>query len=60
VQHSLLIRTMSKPDAEGLIDHRSYHIKGGRGPDDYMIWGDSFYLEALLRMEKGMKGYGYE
>jgi unsaturated chondroitin disaccharide hydrolase len=52
--------TMNKPNAEGLIEHGSYHIKGGHGPDDYMIWGDYFYLEALMRLEQGKNGYWYE
>jgi unsaturated chondroitin disaccharide hydrolase len=25
-----------------------------------MIWGDYYYLEALMRLEKGHKGYWYE
>lgn len=49
--------TMSIPDAEGLLQHGSYHVRGGHGPDDYMIWGDYFYMEALVRKERGIKGY---
>lgn len=49
--------TMSLPDAEGLLQHGSYHVRGNKGPDDYMIWGDYFYLEALVRLSKGIKGY---
>ncbi|MFD0617761.1 glycoside hydrolase family 88 protein [Paenibacillus sp. GCM10027629] len=49
--------TKDLPGAEGLIQHGSYHVRGNRGPDDYMIWGDYYYLEALVRMEKGIKGY---
>ncbi|WP_199794879.1 glycoside hydrolase family 88 protein [Paenibacillus faecalis] len=52
--------TMDLPDAEGLLKHGSYHVRGNRAPDDYMIWGDYFYLEALVRMERGIKGYWYE
>lgn len=52
--------TMGEPDAEGLIDHGSYHIRGDLGPDDYMIWGDYYYMEALMRLEKGLSGYWYE
>lgn len=49
--------TTDLPDAEGLLKHGSYHVRGERAPDDYMIWGDYYYLEALIRMQKGIKGY---
>lgn len=52
--------TIGKPDAEGLLEHGSYHVRGGISPDDYMIWGDYFYMEALLRISQGHKGYWYE
>ncbi|GGG09148.1 glycoside hydrolase family 88 protein [Paenibacillus aceti] len=47
-------------DAEGLLKRGSYYVRGGLSPDDYMIWGDYYYLEALMRLEKGFKGYWYE
>ncbi|TYP73175.1 glycoside hydrolase family 88 protein [Paenibacillus methanolicus] len=47
-------------EAEGLLDHGSYHVRGDLGPDGYMIWGDYYYLEALLRLERGVPGYWYE
>lgn len=47
-------------EAEGLLKHGSYHVRGGLSPDDFMIWGDYFYLEALIRLENGGKGYWYE
>lgn len=49
--------TNDLPDAEGLLKHGSYHVRGDRAPDDYMIWGDYYYLEALVRLEKGIKSY---
>ncbi|MEK6989804.1 glycoside hydrolase family 88 protein [Paenibacillus sp. FSL K6-1566] len=52
--------TTDLPDAEGLLKHGSYHVRGDRAPDDYMIWGDYYYLEALVRLERGIKGYWYE
>lgn len=52
--------TIGKPDAQGFIERGSYSVRGGNAPDDYMIWGDYYYLEALVRMEKGIKGYWYE
>ncbi|WP_438347623.1 glycoside hydrolase family 88 protein [Paenibacillus sp. FA6] len=57
VQH---YATIGEEDAEGLLKHGSYYVHGGLSPDDYMIWGDYFYLEALMRLEKGIGGYWYE
>ena len=57
VQH---YATIGEEDAEGLLKHGSYYVHGGLSPDDYMIWGDYFYLEALMRLEKGLGGYWYE
>ncbi|MEH6994966.1 glycoside hydrolase family 88 protein [Neobacillus drentensis] len=52
--------TIDEPAAEGLLKHGSYHVRGNIAPDDFMIWGDYYYLEALMRMEKKSKGYWYE
>lgn len=52
--------TIGKPDAQGLIERGSYHVRGGVSPDDFVIWGDYYYLEALMRLERGHKGYWYE
>jgi unsaturated chondroitin disaccharide hydrolase len=52
--------TMNEPDAEGLLNHGSYHVRGNVSPDDFMIWGDYFYLESLIRIQTGMAGYWYE
>ncbi|MFB9326566.1 glycoside hydrolase family 88 protein [Paenibacillus aurantiacus] len=49
--------TRAIPGAVGLLRHGSYHVRGDRAPDDYMIWGDYYYLEALVRLERGIKGY---
>ncbi|HZG58762.1 glycoside hydrolase family 88 protein [Paenibacillus sp.] len=52
--------TLDDPDAEGLLRHGAYNVLAGKGPDDYMIWGDYFYVEALMRVAKGVPGYWYE
>lgn len=52
--------TIGKPDSQGLIERGSYHVRGGVSPDDFVIWGDYYYLEALMRLEQGHKGYWYE
>ncbi|RIX53231.1 glucuronyl hydrolase [Paenibacillus nanensis] len=52
--------TIGKPDAEGLLERGSYSVRGNASPDDYMIWGDYYYMEALARLTEGHKGYWYE
>jgi unsaturated chondroitin disaccharide hydrolase len=52
--------TINEDIAEGLLKHGSYHVRGNLAPDDYMIWGDYFYLEALMRLDRNHKGYWYE
>ncbi|THF76204.1 glycoside hydrolase family 88 protein [Cohnella fermenti] len=45
---------------EGFLRHGSYSVRSGASPDDFVIWGDYFYLEALLRLHQGAPGYWYE
>ncbi|GLX66657.1 glycoside hydrolase family 88 protein [Paenibacillus glycanilyticus] len=52
--------TKEEDGAEGLLNRGSYSVRSGSSPDDYTIWGDYFYLEALMRLEKGIPGYWYE
>ncbi|OMD54273.1 glycoside hydrolase family 88 protein [Paenibacillus odorifer] len=49
--------TSGNPEAEGLLKHGSYHVRGGRVPDGHMIWGDYYYMEALIRLQTGIRGY---
>jgi len=44
---------------EGFLRHGSYSVRGGFSPDDFVIWGDYFFLEALMRLERGVPGYWY-
>ncbi|TXK82600.1 glucuronyl hydrolase [Paenibacillus sp. N3.4] len=52
--------TKDDPSAEGLLKHGSYYVRGDLSPDDFVIWGDYFYVEALMRLTKGAPGYWYE
>ncbi|GGF97838.1 unsaturated chondroitin disaccharide hydrolase [Paenibacillus albidus] len=52
--------TKGEPDAQGLLNRGSYAVRLDMSPDDYVIWGDYFYLEALMRLERGVPGYWYE
>ncbi|MCU6712717.1 glycoside hydrolase family 88 protein [Paenibacillus sp. J5C_2022] len=52
--------TIGEEAAEGLIRHGSYSVRTGNAPDSCMIWGDYYYLEALLRLERGFAGFWYE
>jgi len=52
--------TRKQPEAQGFIKRGSYSVRGNRSPDDFVIWGDYYYLEALMKLEKGHKGFWYE
>lgn len=52
--------TAGAPAEEGFLRHGSYSVRGDSSPDDFMIWGDYFFLEALLRLQQGVPGYWYE
>ena len=52
--------TKGEEAAEGFLKHGSYSVRGGASPDDYTIWGDYYYLEALLRLARGIPGYWYD
>jgi unsaturated chondroitin disaccharide hydrolase len=41
----------------GLLRHAVYHKPHGIGVDESCIWGDYFYLEALLRLSRGWASY---
>lgn len=41
----------------GLLKHGVYHKPKNIGVDEYCIWGDYFYLEALLRFEQVWESY---
>ena len=39
------------PEGQGLLKHGALHIPKGWAPDDYLIFGDYFFMEALLTLE---------
>ena len=41
----------TRPGAQGLLRHGTYHAHKGLGVDAYFICGDYFFLEALLALE---------
>lgn len=55
-----LYSTFCEADPQGLLNRGSYAVRLGVSPDDHVIWGDYFFLEALVRLEKGITGYWYE
>ncbi|QHW31165.1 glucuronyl hydrolase [Paenibacillus rhizovicinus] len=52
--------TAGSETEEGFLRHGSYSVRGGASPDDFVIWGDYFFLEALMRLNSGVPGYWYE
>ncbi|MEO7496529.1 MAG: glycoside hydrolase family 88 protein [Massilia sp.] len=41
----------------GLLKHAVYHKPNGVGVDESCIWGDYFYLEALVRLTRSWEPY---
>jgi unsaturated chondroitin disaccharide hydrolase len=41
--------SFDEPSCEGVIKHGTYYYAGGLGIDECCIWGDYFYMEALMR-----------
>ena len=48
--------TSGTPGA-GLLKHAVYHKPNGIGVDEACIWGDYFYLEALVRLTRTWRPY---
>ena len=41
--------TKDAPESNGLLKHATYYYAGNLGIDECNIWGDYFYMEALMR-----------
>ena len=39
-----------EPGWEGILKHGMYHQRKGLGVDESTMWGDYFYVEALLKV----------
>lgn len=59
MMHSLATdyTTKSKPESNGLLLHGVYDKKSNKGVDECMIWGDYYYLEALVRLNQSWYSY---
>ncbi|MES2263004.1 MAG: glycoside hydrolase family 88 protein [Pseudomonadota bacterium] len=44
-------------DSNALLLHGVYSKPHGEGVDEANLWGDYFYLEALARLTRGLRGY---
>nr|WP_234340235.1 glycoside hydrolase family 88 protein [Gorillibacterium timonense] len=49
--------TADLPNSNGLLKHGVYSKPGGAGVDECTIWGDYFYLEALIRVTRNGKAF---
>jgi len=45
------------PDCNGILLHAVYSKPDGKGVDECNIWGDYFYMEALIRVYKSWYSY---
>ncbi|MGL1959204.1 MAG: glycoside hydrolase family 88 protein [Colwellia sp.] len=59
IMASLIINYTNKQSkaGNGLIEHGVYHQPNNVGVDEYCIWGDYFYLEALTRFKQTWEPY---
>lgn len=44
---------LANVETEGLITHAMYHQRNGLGVDASLMWGDHYFLEALLQVGDG-------
>lgn len=51
--------TTKDTDSNGLLLHAVYTKPGNVGVDELNIWGDYFYMEALVRLIKGNSFHAY-
>ncbi|MFD0958099.1 glycoside hydrolase family 88 protein [Paenibacillus chungangensis] len=51
------ISTMHEPEAQGLLKHGAYHVGANNVPDGYLIFGDYYYAEALMRFGRMSGSY---
>lgn len=49
--------TKEHPESNGILKHGVYNKPRGMGIDECNIWGDYFYLEALVRLSKAWRPY---
>src|SRR5690606_1078041 len=49
--------TKDVPESNGLLLHAVYSKPGNNGVDECNIWGDYYYMEALVRLMKDWKLY---
>ncbi|MGC6769483.1 glycoside hydrolase family 88 protein [Enterococcus sp. LJL128] len=49
--------TVNQPQSNGLLLHGVYDKNTGKGVDECMIWGDYYYMEALMRLKNSWYSY---
>jgi len=59
ILHSLTkyYTTIDDEDSNGLLKHAVYAKPDGKGINECCIWGDYFYMEALMRVYKSWNSY---
>jgi unsaturated chondroitin disaccharide hydrolase len=46
---------VSRPGWEGILCHGVYHVHKKLGVDESVMWGDHFFVEALVKAINGIK-----
>jgi len=49
--------TIDHPESNGLLMHGVYDKNSLKGVDECMIWGDYYYMEALMRVSQSWYSY---
>ncbi len=49
--------TEDHPESNGILQHAVYAYNGDLGVDECCIWGDYFYMEALVRVIRNWRPY---
>lgn len=57
MMRSLRENYLTQPGQDGLLLHGVYNYPRGMGIDTQNLWGDYFYLEALVRLKKQWNPY---
>jgi unsaturated chondroitin disaccharide hydrolase len=54
-----LFLAQREPEWEGILKHGVYHYHKGLGVDESVIWGDHFFVEALVKAVAGSSEAGW-
>ena len=51
ILNSLCNNYLSWEEEDGILKHGCFHKPGNMGVDESLIWGDYYFIEALMKMD---------